>query len=85
MSVRKRRILAEHFGDCGAQQSRRRNHFAEAIGATIAESVVTYFDNQEVHDLLDELERAGVNFAYLGLRNEQLEDVESPFKEKPSF
>ncbi|MEB6179425.1 NAD-dependent DNA ligase LigA [Enterococcus casseliflavus] len=78
------RILAEHFGDLRALSKAKEEEIIslEAIGATIAESVVTYFDNQEVHDLLDELERAGVNFAYLGLRNEQLEDVESPFKEK---
>ncbi|MFS1059149.1 NAD-dependent DNA ligase LigA [Enterococcus casseliflavus] len=78
------RILAEHFGDLRTLSKAKEEEIIslEAIGATIAESVVTYFDNQEVHDLLDELERAGVNFAYLGLRNEQLEDVESPFKEK---
>ncbi|EPH94858.1 DNA ligase [Enterococcus faecalis 06-MB-DW-09] len=78
------RILAEHFGDLRTLSKAKEEEIIslETIGATIAESVVTYFDNQEVHDLLDELERAGVNFAYLGLRNEQLEDVESPFKEK---
>ncbi len=78
------RILAEHFGDLRTLSKAKEEEIIslEAIGATIAESVVTYFDNQEVHDLLDELERAGVNFAYLGLRNKQLEDVESPFKEK---
>lgn len=78
------RILAEHFGDLRTLSKAKEEEIIslETIGATIAESVVTYFDNQEVHDLLDELEKAGVNFAYLGLRTDQLEEVESPFKEK---
>ena len=58
----------------------RRSFSLETIGQTIADSVVTYFNNEEVHDLLDELEKAGVNFDYLGLKNEELSAIDSPLK-----
>ncbi|HPJ01139.1 MAG TPA: NAD-dependent DNA ligase LigA, partial [Enterococcus sp.] len=43
---------------------------------------VTYFENNEVHELLNELEAAGVNFDYLGRTTSQIAAVESPFKDK---
>lgn len=54
----------------------------DSIGETIADSVVTYFENEEVHELMAELEKAQVNLTYKGLRTEQLAEVESPFKDK---
>ena len=56
----------------------------DTIGDIIADSVVTYFSNEEVHELMNELKQAGVNFEYKGLRNAQLQEVESPFKENSS-
>ena len=78
------KILAEHFGDLETlSRSDYESIIAlDTIGDIIADSVVTYFSNEEVHELMNELKQAGVNFEYKGLRNAQLQEVESPFKEK---
>ncbi|MFZ4837588.1 NAD-dependent DNA ligase LigA [Enterococcus lactis] len=78
------KILAEHFGDL---ETLSRSDYEsiivlDTIGDIIADSVVTYFSNEEVHELMNELKQAGVNFEYKGLRSTQLQEVESPFKEK---
>lgn len=52
------------------------------MGETIANSLTTYFANDEVHELLAELKAAGVNLRYLGVTQAQLANVESPFKDK---
>lgn len=78
------KILAEHFGDLETLcRSDYESIIAlDTIGDIIADSVVTYFSNEEVHELMNELKQAGVNFEYKGLRSTQLQEVESPFKEK---
>ncbi|HGH4039026.1 NAD-dependent DNA ligase LigA [Enterococcus sp. C76] len=78
------KILAEHFGDLETlSRSDYESIIAlDTIGDIIADSVVTYFSNEEVHELMNELKQAGVNFEYKGLRSTQLHEVESPFKEK---
>lgn len=78
------KILAEHFGDLETlSKSDYESIIAlDTIGDIIADSVVTYFSNEEVHELMNELKQAGVNFEYKELRNAQLQEVESPFKEK---
>ncbi|EOB3482449.1 NAD-dependent DNA ligase LigA [Enterococcus faecium] len=78
------KILAERFGDLETlSKSDYESIIAlDTIGDIIADSVVTYFSNEEVHELMNELKQAGVNFEYKGLRNAQLQEVESPFKEK---
>ncbi|HAR1328655.1 TPA: NAD-dependent DNA ligase LigA [Enterococcus faecium] len=78
------KILAEHFGDLETlSKSDYESIIAlDTIGDIIADSVVTYFSNEEVHELMNELKQAGVNFEYKGLRNAQLQEVKSPFKEK---
>ncbi|HAQ2805202.1 TPA: NAD-dependent DNA ligase LigA [Enterococcus faecium] len=78
------KILAEHFGDLETlSKSDYESIIAlDTIGDIIADSAVTYFSNEEVHELMNELKQAGVNFEYKGLRNAQLQEVESPFKEK---
>lgn len=78
------KILAEHFGDL---ETLSKSDFEsiialDTIGDTIADSVVTYFSNEEVHDLMSELKQAGVNFEYKGIRSSQIETIYSPFKEK---
>lgn len=78
------KILAEHFGDL---ETLSRSNFEsiiqlDTIGDIIADSVVTYFDNEEVHELMEELKQAGVNLEYKGIRSTQLKEVESPFKNK---
>lgn len=78
------KVLAEHFGDLRAisKASKEEVVSLDSMGETIADSLVTYFENEEVHELMDELTKAGVNFEYKGIRTSQLEAVESPFKEK---
>ncbi|KEI53191.1 NAD-dependent DNA ligase LigA [Enterococcus faecium UC7256] len=78
------KILAEHFGDLETlSRSDYESIIAlDTIGDIIADSVVTYFSNEEVHELMNELKQAGVNFEYKGIRSTQLQEVESPFKEK---
>lgn len=78
------KILAEHFGDL---ETLSRSDFEsiiqlDTIGDIIADSVVTYFDNEEVHELMEELKQVGVNLEYKGIRSTQLKEVESPFKNK---
>lgn len=78
------KILAEHFGDL---ETLSKSDFEsiialDTIGDTIADSVVTYFSNEEVYDLMSELKQAGVNFEYKGIRSSQIETIDSPFKEK---
>lgn len=78
------KILAEHFGDLETLSGSDYESIIalDTIGDIIADSVVTYFSNEEVHELMNELKQAGVNFEYKGLRSTQLQEVESPFKEK---
>ena len=78
------KILAEHFGDLPTLSRATAEEIValDSIGETIADSVVTYFENEEVHELMAELEKAQVNLTYKGLRTEQLAEVESPFKDK---
>lgn len=78
------KVLAEHFGDLRAISTATKEEVValDSMGEIIADSLVTYFENEEVHELMDELTRAGVNFEYKGIRTSQLEAVESPFKDK---
>ena len=78
------KILAEHFGDL---ESLSKSDFEtivalDTIGDIIANSVVTYFSNEEVHNLLAELKQAGVNFEYKGIRPTQSAMINSPFKDR---
>ncbi|EAE7124794.1 NAD-dependent DNA ligase LigA [Listeria monocytogenes] len=52
------------------------------IGEKIADSIVTYFANEEVHDLLEELKRAGVNMTYTGPKLEDMSEEELVFAGK---
>lgn len=78
------KILAEYFGDLRAvsQASKEEIMALDSLGEIIADSVVTYFANEEVHELMDELTKADVNMIYKGIRKKQLADIESPFKDK---
>src|SRR5699024_4303906 len=78
------KILMEHFKTIRklSRASTEEIAILYSLGETVADSLVTYFDNQEVHELLDELEAQGVNLDYLGKTEEQLEAVDSPFKDK---
>lgn len=77
-------ILAEHFGDLAhiAKATKEEVVALNTLGETIADSLVTYFENQEVHELMAELEKYGVNLTYLGVRQADLAEVDSVFKGK---
>ncbi|MBO0453442.1 MULTISPECIES: NAD-dependent DNA ligase LigA [Enterococcus] len=77
-------ILAEHFGSLEAMSKGTKEEIVDlnTIGETIADSVVTYFENEEVHELMQELAERGVNLEYKGIRANQLAEVVSPFKDK---
>lgn len=77
-------ILAEHFGSLEAMSKGTKEEIVDlnTIGETIADSVVTYFENEEVHELMQELAERGVNLKYNGIRRSQLAEIESPFKDK---
>ena len=78
------KILAEHFGDLYAisQADFETIVSLDTLGDIIANSVVTYFENEEVHQLMAELQSAGVNLTYKGVRTSDLEKIDSPFKDK---
>ncbi|MGX7164408.1 NAD-dependent DNA ligase LigA [Enterococcus massiliensis] len=78
------KILAEYFGNLWQVAEAKKEEIIQldAIGEIIADSLVTYFANEEVHELLRELAEAGVNFAYKGKTIRELEKIESPFKDK---
>lgn len=77
-------ILAEHFkGMMHLKEAKVEDiQKIDSLGTIIANSVVTYFDNEEVHLLLDELAEQGLNLSYTGITSEDLTTVESPFKDK---
>lgn len=78
------KVLLEHFGDIQSLSQGTKEEISSvfSIGETIADSVVNYFDNKEVQELLQEFESAGVNLAYLGVKASDLADVTSVFKDK---
>ncbi|MDN6250798.1 MAG: NAD-dependent DNA ligase LigA, partial [Tetragenococcus koreensis] len=78
------KILLEHFKTVHAlkKASAEEINSLYTLGQTIADSVVTYFSKKEVHELLTKLEKAGVNFDYLGKTSSEMEKIESPFKDK---
>ena len=47
----------------------------DTIGMTIAESLTTYFAQDEVVELVEELQASGVNMDYLGETEEHIEDI----------
>lgn len=62
------RLIMEHFGslDRLMQASAEEVSAVDGIGPTIGESVETYFANQQVVELINELRASGLNFQYLG-------------------
>jgi DNA ligase (NAD+) len=62
------RILAQHFGSLAALMTADEEAIAEinTIGPTIADSLKNYFANEQVQELIQELQAAGVNLEYHG-------------------
>lgn len=62
------RILSEEFGDMKslAEATQEQLTAVHEIGDKMADSVVRYFDNEEVQELISRLEQLGVNLTYTG-------------------
>ena len=77
------RLIAQHFKTMNAVKKATVDEIAaiKTVGQTIAESVVTYFQNPQVDELLEELVQAGVNMEFLGQSEEEqaAAAAESPF------
>ena len=77
------RLIARHFKTMDAVKEATVDEIAaiKTVGQTIAESVVTYFQNPQVDELLEELVQAGVNMEFLGQSEEEqaAAAAESPF------
>ena len=51
----------------------------------MAQSVVTYFDNEDVLELLQQFKEYGVNMTYKGMKIADLQNVESYLQENCRF
>lgn len=77
------RLLAEEFEtmDRLKRATKEELQSIPEIGEKIAHSVTTFFENEEVHRLIDNLKQLGVNMTYKGPK--RLESVaDSPFSNK---
>ncbi|WP_285007536.1 NAD-dependent DNA ligase LigA [Lactococcus formosensis] len=64
------KLLMEHFGNLRALSQASLEEISEipSLGSVIAKAVTSYFATEGAQVLLRELEEAGVNFEYLGLK-----------------
>lgn len=78
------KILSEHYGtmDQLMKATDEELQSIPEIGEKMSDSIVTYFDNEEVKQLIDELKAAGVNMVYRGPRQAAQSNVESVFAGK---
>lgn len=78
------KTLAREFGTMEALSKASREELTSIneIGDKMADSIVAYFELEEVHALLNELEAAGVNLAYKGARAVPVEEIDSFFAGK---
>lgn len=75
------KLLAQTFGDLEkiAQASSQEIAKIDSLGEVIADSVVTYFANEQVHELIAELKASGVNLTYLGPSLQQQQESSGAF------
>lgn len=78
------RDIAQHFGTLEAIQVATLEDFVaiDGLGEVIASSMVTYFAQQSVQAMMDELVAVGVNTTYLGQTAAQLAASDSVFAGK---
>jgi DNA ligase (NAD+) len=78
------KTLAREFGTMEALSKASREELTaiNEIGDKMADSIVAYFELEEVHALLNELDAAGVNLTFKGQRAVALEDIDSFFAGK---
>ncbi|TKD68219.1 NAD-dependent DNA ligase LigA [Pseudalkalibacillus hwajinpoensis] len=78
------RTLAQQFGsmDSIMEASVEDLEAINEVGQKMADSVVRYFQNEEVHELIEELKTAGVNMTYKGPKPVSVEDIDTVFAGK---
>lgn len=78
------RTFAEHFEtmDELVKATEEELKAINEIGEKMAQSVVTYFDNEDVLELLQQFKEYGVNMTYKGIKIADLQNVESYFAGK---
>ncbi|GAA6112635.1 NAD-dependent DNA ligase LigA [Apilactobacillus apinorum] len=78
------RIIAEQFGDLDHLIEASSEDIAaiDGMGETIADSIVTYFNNPEAKALIEEFKAVGVNMQYLGARLDNVDLSDSPVNDK---
>ena len=78
------RLLMQHFRDLEKLMLADATEILkiDSMGEVIADSIVTYFSNDEVRELIAELANVGVNLVYKGVEQQQLETETSYFTGK---
>lgn len=78
------RTFAEHFEtmDELVKATEEELKAINEIGEKMAQSAVTYFDNEDVLELLQQFKEYGVNMTYKGIKIADLQNVESYFAGK---
>lgn len=78
------KTLAQHLETMNRLSQATKDELTEIneIGEKMADSIYTYFENEEVHELIDELMAAGVNMDYKGPKPVSAADSDSFFAGK---
>ena len=78
------KTLAMHFEDIDQLKQATKDQLLEVdeIGEKMADAVVTYFEKEEILDLLNELKELGVNMNYTGPKPVKAEESDSYFAGK---
>ncbi|QOK26512.1 NAD-dependent DNA ligase LigA [Cytobacillus oceanisediminis] len=78
------KTLAQEFGHMEALEKASRDNLTaiNEIGEKMADSIVSFFDQEEAHQLIAELKAAGVNMAYNGPKPVSAENSDSFFAGK---
>ncbi|WP_394141637.1 NAD-dependent DNA ligase LigA [Cytobacillus oceanisediminis] len=78
------KTIAQEFGKIETLEKASREDLTaiNEIGEKMADSVVTYFEQEEAHELLGELKAAGVNMEYKGPKPVSVENSDSFFAGK---
>lgn len=78
------RTLAEHFEtiDKLAKATEEELTLINEIGEKMAQSIVAYFNNEDVQQLITQFKEYGVNMIYKGMKRADFENVESYFAGK---
>ncbi|MCL0329693.1 NAD-dependent DNA ligase LigA [Apilactobacillus xinyiensis] len=77
VGVKASKLVAKHFKDINAIINANADDILEidTIGQTIADSIVTYFSNEDSIELITELKKFNLNMSYLGVSNDIPDNV----------